>query len=219
MKRFALAALLVAPAFATPCIPSLSLDGVTLAQSCYNTPLVATPGSTWEIGFEDLPIAPINFSDSDANDLVSLVSFSNTLATFTYQGHLSVLHDTMIVDGLPVFDTFSSLPGATATAPITGLSIAFRARGIGYDATYALPSSNTVVVCIDGCRPTASVPEPSNVSLLFVGLLTIALVNLGLYRWALPSIRERRRQRIIQRVRAASSDPAWQRACDQEAGR
>jgi len=164
--------LLAAPLFATPCLPSLAVDGAPLPQSCYNTPLLFTPGSTWQLGFEDLPAT---FADFDGNDLAVLVSFSNTLATFTYQGGFSVLHDTMLVNGVPIFDTFSSLQGTTFAGPVGVLSIAFRARGIGYDATYALPSANTVAYCVSGC--VTPVPEPATWVLLAAALLIVAALK------------------------------------------
>lgn len=168
LSLFILCVAAVADPISDPCTIDLFTDGQGMDASCFGQPLNRTPGSTWQIGLEDLP-AP--FSDFDGNDLVALVTFTNTQALFTYQGDLSVLYDEFLVNGASVFNSWYTGLGDTFDAPINS-TIAFRAFYPGYwPVSYQIGSPNVYTACLSGC--VVPVPEPGYTLMAGAALLVV----------------------------------------------
>lgn len=173
MKTLLMSLILAGAALAAPltCFPNLPLDGISIDTGCpqVGASFSNIPGTTWEITFEDLPLV-LFVSDRDYNDSAVLVKFTGAEATFTYLGANSTLEDSLLINGVPLFDSFTSIPGTAVTLNLSSLDISFKTLYFGtIPAVYPVGSEQVWVSCLDGKCPSA-VPEPGTWSLWLCGL-------------------------------------------------
>jgi len=180
-----LCACLTSAAPVSTCPPYLGSDRIPISASCGLDAPIATPGALYGFGWNDneryLP-----FWDWDFEDLLGTIQFSPDAqsATLTYLGHGSGFWNTMSYNGVRLFDTWHSTPGATvtiSTAPGTAPVFSLDTIVLVWHETYSsLDSDHFRSWCFSGCNPLppndpVSTPEPASLAYGAIGVAAIAL--------------------------------------------
>lgn len=174
--RLALIPLLASPMLAASlaCTPVLFPDEHPIDASCPQIGALMDPADGRMIlaTMEDLPrrIGSIDF-----NEMMTRMQFSVTSVLITFLGSNGVLRGELLVNGVPVFDSYITAIGTTFTASLQGLDIQWRANypGLG-SLTFAFGSEGVYRDC-ENCSP---VPEPEQI--WTVGL-TLAILGSVLF--------------------------------------